>query len=481
VLRSQPRAQGFQPAKDIPLLSHGPIESMQHGMTRPQGHQPVRLARRRTLVFVLAAAVVVVVSYFVSSHHHLKRFQEVRAGVFYRVAQPSELGMCYLVGHCGVKTIVSAQLFDFRLRRGLYDAGQPDGERESKYVARLGARGVQWPMGDETYWPWLTPWQFEAFFKLMDDPANWPVAVHCQGGRHRTGTLAALFRLEYDHWPVDRVLAEMHTFKFGPPVRLQEHNLRTYLPRPRPTPAEWDVLARHWHDILSDAAPTDYDALIRHLHALRNPNEVKNDVNRALSADLDQSRPFALPLAERLIGESGDVLVPRACLAAAACIERRDAHASDWSAAAALIADFGDPQQQHRLLDLLADPELPRTSPERFDSLVSGVTNRYTPNRVPFLRPLLEQEACHRAAGAQECRYCDTAVARLSTIIDRNLLHVTPAIGVDGWNFARQAARDWFAAQPAEARLSRLQPPAGKNLVRSGDPEPREDLSKLRR
>jgi len=457
-----------------------PLQSLPLGMTRIQELKPVRSKRRRALVLVSLAATVAA-SYFGFWHHHLKRFQVVREGVFYRAAQPSEFGMRYLVRDCGVKTVVSAQLFDFRLRRGLYDAGHPDGARESAYVSRLGARGVQWPMGDETFWPWLTPWQFEEFFKLMDDPANWPVAVHCQGGRHRTGTLAALFRLEYDRWPVDRALAEMYSFKFGPPVRLQEHNLRTYLPRARPAPADWDALARHWHDVVSGAAPADYEALIRRLRALRDPNEVENLVNRTLDADLDRAGPFVLPLAERLIDKTGDVLVPRACLAAAACVERADARAADWSAAAALIADFGDPRQQHRLLELLADPELPHTSPERFESLVAGVTNRYTSNRVPFLRPLLEQEACHRAAGAQQCRYCDTAVARLSTIIDRNLLHVTPAIGVDGWNFARQAARDWFAAQPAEARLSRLQPPAGKNSVRPGDPAPREDLSKLRR
>ena len=448
-------------------------------MTRPQELQPVRPARRRVLVFVLAAAVAA--TYFAFWHHHLKRFQVVRAGVFYRVAQPSEFGMRYLVRDCGVRTVVSAQLFDFRLRSGLYDAGHPDGDRESEYVSKLGARGVQWPMGPEAFWPWLTPWQFEEFFKLMDDPANWPVAVHCQGGRHRTGTLAALFRLEYDRWPVDRVLAEMYAFKFGEPVRLQEHNLRTYLPRPRPTPTEWDALARRWYDVLSDTAPADYDDLIRRLHAQRNPNEVENQINLALAADLERAAPFALPLAERLIDKSDDVIVPQACDAAAACVERPEAMPADWAAAAALIADFGDPHQQQRLLELIADPELPRISPERFDSLAAGVTNRYTPNRVPFLRPLLEQEACHRAAGAEQCRYCDTAVARLSTIIDRNLLHVSPAIGVDGWNFARQAARDWFAAQPAEARLSRLQPPSGKKTVLPGDPVPQEDLSKLLR
>ena len=453
-------------------------------MTKRRENQPFPSGRRRTARRALLGLLVVVAvaaGYHVFWHYHLKRFQVVRAGVFYRVAQPSELGMRYLVWHHGVKTVVSVQLFDFRLHSGLWDAGHPDGLRESEYVAQLGARGVQWPMGDETYWPWLTPWQFEEFFKLLDDPANWPVAVPCQGGRHRTGTLAALFRLEYDRWPVDRVLEEMYAFKFGPPIRLQEHNLRTYLPRPRPTPSEWGALARHWHDVLPGAAPADYDALLRRLRAERSSAEIENHVDRALVAYLDQAGPFALPLAERLIDEPDESIVPRACAAAAACLERGDLPSADRSAAAALIADFGNHDQQRRLLELLADAQLPHKSPECFDSLAAGVTNRYTPNRVAFLRPLLEQEASHLAAGARQCRYCDTAVARLSTIIDRNLLYLTSAVGVDGWNFARQAARDWFAAQPAEARLSRLQPPTGKNSVRPGDPIPQEDLSKLRR
>ncbi|HEV3021877.1 MAG TPA: hypothetical protein VGX76_05400, partial [Pirellulales bacterium] len=169
------------------------------------------------------------------------------------------------------------------------------------------------------------------------------------------------------------------------------------------------------------------------------------------------------------------------CHAAAAYLERTDAQAADGSAAAALTADFGDPQQQGRLLELLADAELPRTSHERFDALVDGVTNRYTSNRIAFLRPLLEQEAFHARPGAQQYRYCDTAVARLSTIIDRNLPDLTLAPGIAGWELARQLARDWFAGQPAEARLTRLQSPSGNNLIRSGDPMPQEDLSKLRR
>ncbi|OYV80941.1 MAG: hypothetical protein B7Z73_18700, partial [Planctomycetia bacterium 21-64-5] len=151
-----------------------------------------RWPRRRFIQRACLLAVAVAAAYagwWAFWHHHAKRFQEVRKGVFYRVAQPSEIGFRYLIDDVGVKTVLSVQLYDFRLHRGLVSFGPPDGCRESEYVEQLGARPVQWPMGVEKSWPWLTPWQFEQFFRLMDDPDNWPVAVHCQGGRHRTGTL----------------------------------------------------------------------------------------------------------------------------------------------------------------------------------------------------------------------------------------------------------------------------------------------------
>ncbi len=223
---------------------------------------------RRWLLLGVFAAVLSSAGYWAFWHHHTKRFMEVRKGVFYRVAQPSEFGFRYLIKNIGIKTVVSVQLYDFRLRRGLISFSDPDGCRESEYVARLGARAVQWPMGTEKSWPWLTPWQFEQFFQLLDDPRNWPVAVHCQGGRHRTGTLSALFRLEYDRWDAERALAEMYSFKFGGAIRLQEHNLRTYLPRPHPTSAEWAALQCYYAPLLTQTI-ADYETLVRKLRSAR--------------------------------------------------------------------------------------------------------------------------------------------------------------------------------------------------------------------
>jgi protein tyrosine/serine phosphatase len=63
------------------------------------------------------------------------------------------------------------------------------------------------------------------FLKLVNDPANLPVFVHCQGGRHRTGVMTAVYRMTKDGWNPDRAYDEMKQFHFegfpGHPVLRQ--------------------------------------------------------------------------------------------------------------------------------------------------------------------------------------------------------------------------------------------------------------------
>jgi protein-tyrosine phosphatase len=42
-----------------------------------------------------------------------------------------------------------------------------------------------------------------------------PALVHCARGADRTGLVAAAVRIEYDSWPVNRAVEEMHDPKFG--------------------------------------------------------------------------------------------------------------------------------------------------------------------------------------------------------------------------------------------------------------------------
>ena len=60
-----------------------------------------------------------------------------------------------------------------------------------------------------------TPAQIEQFLKIVNDPSNQPVYVHCVGGRHRTGVMTAVYRLTHDGWNAERAFQEMKHYKFG--------------------------------------------------------------------------------------------------------------------------------------------------------------------------------------------------------------------------------------------------------------------------
>ena len=52
------------------------------------------------------------------------------------------------------------------------------------------------------------------FLDLVNDPANWPVYVHCKGGRHRTGAMTGIYRITHDGWTADQVWEEMKKYDF---------------------------------------------------------------------------------------------------------------------------------------------------------------------------------------------------------------------------------------------------------------------------
>jgi len=53
------------------------------------------------------------------------------------------------------------------------------------------------------------------FLKLMEEPAHWPVFIHCAQGRDRTGYNAAAYRMVYQGWKAEDAIAEMKTFRFN--------------------------------------------------------------------------------------------------------------------------------------------------------------------------------------------------------------------------------------------------------------------------
>jgi protein tyrosine/serine phosphatase len=115
----------------------------------------------------------------------------------------------------------------------IYRGGQPKGEH-FKQLAVMGVKTVLDLRGDAEpgsktdaeqaglryiNLP-LTPKRYPQadaatrFLEIVNDQANWPVFVHCAGGRHRTGAMIAVYRMTMDNWTVDQAYNEMKQYDF---------------------------------------------------------------------------------------------------------------------------------------------------------------------------------------------------------------------------------------------------------------------------
>ncbi len=54
------------------------------------------------------------------------------------------------------------------------------------------------------------------FLKVVEDPANRPVFVHCQQGADRTGAAVAVYRMVEENWAPADAAAELPNFGFHP-------------------------------------------------------------------------------------------------------------------------------------------------------------------------------------------------------------------------------------------------------------------------
>lgn len=54
------------------------------------------------------------------------------------------------------------------------------------------------------------------FFRVIQDPKNWPVFVHCWKGDDRAGFNVAAYRIVVDGWNSDDAIREMFQFHYNP-------------------------------------------------------------------------------------------------------------------------------------------------------------------------------------------------------------------------------------------------------------------------
>jgi protein tyrosine/serine phosphatase len=125
----------------------------------------------------------------------IKNFGKVNEN-YYRGSQPKE-DQIEQLKRLGIKTII-----DLRKDK-VPEAGT--------WVSRGGMQYFNIPMKASRA---ATDEQASYFMSLINNPANWPVYVHCKGGRHRTGALTAIYRITHDGWTADQAFAEMKRYDF---------------------------------------------------------------------------------------------------------------------------------------------------------------------------------------------------------------------------------------------------------------------------
>jgi protein tyrosine/serine phosphatase len=127
---------------------------------------------------------------------HIKNFGQMDER-FYRGAEPKGMEDIQALKALGIHTVIDLQAKPEPAERG--------------EVESLGMRYVNIPMVDKEY---PRPEWVAAFMKTVNDPSTGKFFVHCAGGRHRTGSMGAVYRFEKYGWGYEQVYAEMKQYDF---------------------------------------------------------------------------------------------------------------------------------------------------------------------------------------------------------------------------------------------------------------------------
>jgi tyrosine-protein phosphatase SIW14 len=185
----------------------------------------------RCVMAAMVLGVVVAGPLLYASHrqYSLRNFRVVEPGVLYRSGQLTRPGLERILHDYQIKTVIT-------LRTSRNPDVPPPDTWEAEVCSKYEARHVRivprvWSPDEKGSVP--AEDAINEFLQQMDDPANRPVLVHCFAGIHRTGTMCAIYRMEYDRWTVDQSMAEMSAFGYDLADMHEhvEHYLRGYRPR----------------------------------------------------------------------------------------------------------------------------------------------------------------------------------------------------------------------------------------------------------
>ena len=175
---------------------------------------PIRWTLVASIVLIVGVAPV---AYYRDLYAYSKRLKEVEPGRLYRCGQMTADGFTEAVEQLHIKLVINVQ--DDFPDPDIYDSFLSNRTvKESELCRRLGVR-YQFIAPDLVHPSEAAekhPQSIDHFLALLDDKSNYPILLHCKAGLHRTGVLAAVYRMEYQGWTPGEAFREMKGHGYGP-------------------------------------------------------------------------------------------------------------------------------------------------------------------------------------------------------------------------------------------------------------------------
>ncbi len=136
----------------------------------------------------------------------IRNFRVVDEGILYRSGQMSVKALARTIDEYRIKTVISLR------GREIEDQKPFPDEAEEKYCRNLGInyiriRPKRWTPREDGSIPAVE--NLELFRKIMKQPKNYPVLVHCFAGIHRTGAMCATYRIDFQNWSNENAIHEL--------------------------------------------------------------------------------------------------------------------------------------------------------------------------------------------------------------------------------------------------------------------------------
>jgi len=142
----------------------------------------------------VSLAIVSFIAFYVWFVHINYRFETISDRKVYKSAAiPPEKLEGFIVGH-RIKTVID--LRDPGVQDALNPAKQEEIDAEAEAIAKIA--GVQHINIPSPQVP--TAVTLQHFFAVLDNPANYPVLIHCHHGTGRAEIYSAIYRIEYEGW-----------------------------------------------------------------------------------------------------------------------------------------------------------------------------------------------------------------------------------------------------------------------------------------